>query len=138
MGIRSDVYFLCQEPVYKDFKKEILDVWPCMKPDSIKLLKSTYPHLPDCYLLTWEFIKWYADFVDIKATNDFIEKRAEGQDYHFVEIGNGFKFIIIIEGEEYKIITAWAEGLPDSDFYPETKIHLPEGEWNTVSGGRNE
>ena len=132
MGIRSDVYFLCQEPVYKDFKKEILDAWTCMKPDSIKLLKSTYPHLPDCYLITWEFVKWYAGFVDIKAANDFIEKHAEGKDYHCVEIGNGFKFVIITEKEEYKVITAWAEGLPDGEFYPETKIHLPKGEWQEV------
>ena len=138
MGIRSDVYFLCQEPVYKAFKTEVLDKWTCMRPDSVKILKSTYPHLPDCYLLTWEFIKWYDDFVDIHEANKFIESRANGEDYHLVNIGEGFKFIIITEKEDSKSITAYAEGLPDCEFYTEMKIHLPEGEWATVSGGRNE
>lgn len=110
MGYRSEVIIAMNTSYYKK-NKEVVD----------KLLKDI-DHIQDnidVMFFCYHSVKWYEDYPDVKAIEEFI--RASDEEACLVRLGEEF-------GDFEHIGNHW-----DFDIYPNHSISVPEPRFDTVA-----
>lgn len=111
MGYRSEVAIKCEEKAFEMLRETYRRV--DLEPD--KVFKDG-----DCFILYWDWVKWYSIYEDVAAIEDILDKLDELED----TTNYGYRFMRLGENDDD---VETRENNWNIDLWMIRKIDIPDG-----------